>query len=38
MEERGVGLSNNEWYIMEYLWEDSPKTATQIEQLSEQDL
>ena len=37
MEERGVGLSNNEWYIMEYLWEDSPKTATQIIKAMEQE-
>ncbi len=37
MEERGVGLSNNEWYIMEYLWEDSPKTATQIVRAMEQE-
>ena len=37
MEERGVGLSNNEWYIMEYLWEDSPKTATQIIRAMEQE-
>ena len=37
MEERGVGLSNNEWYIMEYLWEDPPKTATQIIRAMEQE-
>ncbi len=37
MEERGVGLSNSEWYIMEYLWEDSPKTATQIIRAMEQE-
>lgn len=28
--EKAVGLSNSEWHIMENLWEDSPKTATQL--------
>lgn len=30
MEERTTSLSNSEWHIMENLWEDSPKTATQL--------
>ncbi len=37
MKERTVGLSNNEWYIMEYLWEASPKTATQIIRAMEEE-
>ncbi len=30
MEEKEISLSNSEWYIMENLWESSPKTATQL--------
>ena len=30
MEEKTASLSNSEWHIMENLWEDSPKTATQL--------
>lgn len=32
MEEKGktMGLSNSEWHVMEKLWEESPKTATQL--------
>lgn len=30
MEEKTIGLSNSEWHIMENLWEQSPKTATQL--------
>ena len=30
MEETTIGLSNSEWHIMENLWEESPKTATQL--------
>lgn len=28
--EKSIGLSNSEWHIMEKLWEESPKTATQL--------
>lgn len=30
MENKTVGLSNSEWRIMENLWEQHPKTATQL--------
>ena len=30
MEEKTIGLSNSEWRIMENLWEQAPKTATQL--------
>ena len=30
MEEKAISLSNSEWHIMENLWEQSPKTATQL--------
>ncbi len=30
MEAKEISLSNSEWYIMENLWESSPKTATQL--------
>lgn len=30
MEEKEISLSNSEWHIMENLWEESPKTATQL--------
>lgn len=30
MEEKAIGLSNSALYIMENLWESSPKTATQL--------
>lgn len=30
MEDRTIGLSNSEWRIMENLWEQFPKTATQL--------
>ncbi|MBD5474694.1 MAG: BlaI/MecI/CopY family transcriptional regulator [Lachnospiraceae bacterium] len=30
MEEKVISLSNSEWHIMENLWEQSPKTATQL--------
>ena len=30
MEETTIGLSNSEWQIMKNLWEESPKTATQL--------
>lgn len=30
MEEKIISLSNSEWHIMENLWEESPKTATQL--------
>lgn len=28
--DKAIGLSNSEWHIMESLWEQSPKTATQL--------
>lgn len=30
MEKKTIGLSNSEWRIMENLWEQYPKTATQL--------
>lgn len=30
MEDKTIGLSNSEWRIMENLWEEAPKTATQL--------
>lgn len=30
MDKKTIGLSNSEWHIMENLWEESPKTATQL--------
>lgn len=30
MENKTIGLSNSEWRIMENLWEQHPKTATQL--------
>lgn len=30
MEDKAIGLSNSEWRIMENLWEQAPKTATQL--------
>ena len=30
MEDKTIGLSNSEWRIMENLWEQFPKTATQL--------
>ena len=30
MEDRTISLSNSEWRIMENLWEETPKTATQL--------
>ena len=37
MEEKGIGLSNSEWYIMENLWEKNPKTATQLIKAMEEE-
>ncbi len=37
MEEKMIGLSNSEWHIMESLWEESPKTATQLIRAMEQE-
>ena len=37
MEEKTIGLSNSEWYIMENLWESSPKTATQLIKAMEEE-
>ena len=37
MEEKTIGLSNSEWYIMENLWESSPKTATQMIKAMEEE-
>lgn len=37
MEEKMIGLSNSEWRIMENLWEESPKTATQLIRAMEQE-
>lgn len=37
MEEKMIGLSNSEWHIMENLWEESPKTATQLIRAMEQE-
>lgn len=37
MEEKGISLSNSEWYIMEQLWEQSPKTATQLIKAMEEE-
>lgn len=30
MEDKMISLSNSEWRIMENLWEEAPKTATQL--------
>lgn len=30
MEDKTIGLSNSEWRIMENLWGEAPKTATQL--------
>lgn len=30
MEDKTIGLSNSEWRIMENLWREAPKTATQL--------
>ena len=37
MEEKTIGLSNSEWYIMDNLWESSPKTATQLIKAMEEE-
>lgn len=37
MDEKTIGLSNSEWYIMENLWESSPKTATQLIKAMEEE-
>lgn len=37
MEEKIISLSNSEWYIMENLWEESPKTATQLIRAMEEE-
>ena len=37
MEEKAIGLSNSAWYIMENLWESSPKTATQLIKAMEEE-
>lgn len=37
MEEKAIGLSNSEWYIMENLWDSSPKTATQLIRAMEEE-
>lgn len=37
MEERIISLSNSEWHIMENLWEESPKTATQLIKAMEEE-
>ncbi|MDE6739103.1 MAG: BlaI/MecI/CopY family transcriptional regulator [Lachnospiraceae bacterium] len=37
MEEKAISLSNSEWHIMENLWEQSPKTATQLIKAMEEE-
>lgn len=37
MEEKTISLSNCEWHIMESLWEESPKTATQLIRAMEEE-
>lgn len=37
MEEKIISLSNSEWHIMENLWEESPKTATQLIKAMEEE-
>lgn len=37
MEEKVISLSNSEWHIMENLWEESPKTATQLIKAMEEE-
>lgn len=37
MEEKATSLSNSEWYIMENLWDSSPKTATQLIRAMEEE-
>ncbi len=37
MEERGIGLTNSEWVVMESLWGESPKTATQLIKVMEEE-
>lgn len=37
MEEKEISLSNSEWHIMENLWEESPKTATQLIKAMEEE-
>lgn len=37
MEGKIISLSNSEWHIMENLWEESPKTATQLIKAMEEE-
>lgn len=37
MEEKAISLSNSEWHIMENLWAESPKTATQLIRAMEEE-
>lgn len=37
MEEKVISLSNSEWHIMENLWEEFPKTATQLIKAMEEE-
>lgn len=37
MEGKITSLSNSEWHIMENLWEESPKTATQLIKAMEEE-